>query len=134
MAGDGGAPILGLSGAEAAQILGVNSEVYVHKLVWQGVIPKERKYVRGGLDREDVERVALERYKPGHPYWLSGVEAAQVLGLSRQRVQRLAVQGRLPFVEHKGRRFYRRHQLEVIANARRALVSAGVFSSESHGS
>jgi hypothetical protein len=90
MARDGGAPILGLSGAEAAQILGVNSEVYVHKLVWQGVIPKARKYVRGGLDREDVERVALERYKPRHPYWLSGGEAAQVLGLSRQRVQQLA--------------------------------------------
>lgn len=61
--------ILGLTGREAADILGVSSEVYVHNLVAQGRIPKARKHARRGLDRADVELLSLERLKRGqaHP-------------------------------------------------------------------
>jgi hypothetical protein len=61
-------PIDGISGKEAGQILGIR-ELSVSRLVNQGVL---RKAVRGqkfGLERADVERVALERYRRGHPYW-----------------------------------------------------------------
>lgn len=99
--------------------------VYVYKLVAQGVIPKARKHARSGLDRDDVEQLAVARYRPGHPCWVNTVEAAEILDLSRQRVSQLASEIRLPFVEHDGRRLYRRCQVEVVANAREARKLAG---------
>jgi predicted site-specific integrase-resolvase len=112
-------PIQGISGGEAAEIPGVRSEVSVYRLVSAGVIPKSRKHARFGLDREDVERVSLTRYRrAGHPYWRNGAEAAERLGVTRKWVTELAKQGRLPVVEHEGSRFYRRHPIAVIANAR----------------
>jgi len=110
-------PILGVSGKEAANILGIR-ELSVARLVSQGVIPKTAKHARFALDRSDVERVALERYQAGHRYWLSTREAAEVLGVGTTRVLQLVDRGFLPAVKHEGRWNFRRHQVEVIANAR----------------
>jgi hypothetical protein len=52
--------------------------------------------------------------------WLNGAQAALVLGVSHTRVSQLAAEERIPV--HRtasGRRVYRLHQLEVVANARR---------------
>lgn len=112
-------PLLGISGAEAAEILGMH-ELSVARLVMRGVLRKPAKGARRALDRAEVERLALERYRPGHPYWLTTPEAADVLGVTRARVHQLVTAGRLPYVEHGGRHYFRRPQVEVIANARHA--------------
>jgi hypothetical protein len=53
--------------------------------------------------------------------WLSGVEAAMILGVSHVRVTQLANKDKIPYREGvSGKRFYKRSQLEVVANARDA--------------
>jgi DNA-binding transcriptional MerR regulator len=53
--------------------------------------------------------------------WMSGVEAAVILGVSHARVTQLANKDKIPYREAaSGRRFYKRSQLEVVANARDA--------------
>jgi hypothetical protein len=75
---------------------------------------------RRWLSQADVEQLARETYPwrrrmPGS-YWVVGNEAAAILGLSRQRLQQLAVQDRVPYLVHvDGVRLYRRAQLEVLA-------------------
>jgi hypothetical protein len=76
---------------------------------------------RHGADRRPPRqdlRWLEGRVPAGHPYWLSTVEAADVLGVTRERVRQLAAADRRPCVVHAGRRYHRRHQVEVIANAR----------------
>lgn len=68
----------GISGAEAAEILGIQ-ELSVSRLVSQGVLPKAVRRQKYGLDRADVERLALERYRAGHPYWCTSGGAAEIL-------------------------------------------------------
>jgi excisionase family DNA binding protein len=111
----------GLTAAEAADIIGVTRQT-VYKLVHSGELPKARKNQRAGLDRVAVEQAGLARVpaRGGHPYFLTANEAAEVLGVTPKRVHQLAERGRLPVVEHDGRRLFRRPQLEVVANARRA--------------
>ena len=72
----------GISAAEAAQILGVH-ELSVALLVRQCVLHKPARRQQFALDRDEVERLALERFKPGAPYRLTSVEAGQVLELQR---------------------------------------------------
>ena len=50
-----------------------------------------------------------------------------MFGVSVTRLNQLARAGKLPAVQHNGSRFYRRHQLEVIANARDARWHGGKF-------
>jgi hypothetical protein len=76
------------------------------------------RYQHRGLDRGDVERLSLDRYKPDRPYWITEREAPRILGISRARVFQLRRSDRLPVVEHNGRHYYRRAQIEVLANAR----------------
>jgi excisionase family DNA binding protein len=72
-----------------------------------------------GLDRSDVEQLALERYTPQPwTYWLTTRQAADVLGVTPVWVRQLVKRGFLPAVTHDGHRYFRRHQVEVIANAR----------------
>lgn len=53
--------------------------------------------------------------------WLSGVEAAAILGVSHARVTQLANKDKIPYRQGaSGRRFYKWSQLEVVANARDA--------------
>ncbi len=107
-------PILGLSGVEAGAIVGVT----VSQFVANGILPKAVRCQHRGLARGHVERLSLERYKPGRPYWVTERESARILGISRARVFRLRRADRLPVVEHHGRHYYRRTQIEVLANAR----------------
>jgi len=117
--GDPEPPLLGISGKEAAKILGI-TELSVARLVLQGVLRKPAKWQRFALDLAEVEQVALERYRPAHPYWLTTTEAAKLLGVTPTRVRQLVARGFVPAVSHQGRNYFRRHQLEVIANARQS--------------
>ena len=117
----------GLTAAEAAEIIGVTPQS-VARLVHQGRLPKPVKHARADLDRDAVEAAALARVPRhgGHPYFLTASEAAGVLGVTPKRVHQLVAKGFLPAVEHDGRRLFRRPQLEVVANARKARWSDGL--------
>ena len=114
-------PIPGLSAREAAVILDVTPR-YVDRLVSDGKLPKAVRHAKAGLDRDEVEQVSLDRMRPGRPhgYWATAREAAEVLDLTRKKVGVLAALGQVPAVRHRGRWYFRRHQLGVVANARRA--------------
>lgn len=73
-------------------------ELYVSRLVSEGVILKAVKHARFALGRGDVERVSLERYRPGrtHPYWSTRREVATLLSVSRTRVNHLVRKGFFP--------------------------------------
>src|SRR4051794_32541479 len=114
---DASGPCRGLSSAEAARILGVRANT-VDRWVSKGLLPKAIKRQRRGLDLADVETLALQRYTPGQPWFATNREAAQILPVSRSRVNQLVNAGRLPFVEYRGRRSFRRQQIQVIATAR----------------
>ena len=114
-------PILGVSGAEAARILDMG-ELSVDRRVRQGVLHKPVKRQQYALDHTEVEAYALQRWKPGHPYWRSSHEAAEILGLTSSRVSQLARAGKIPAVRHRRRWFFRRHQVDVVANAREARL------------
>jgi DNA-directed RNA polymerase specialized sigma24 family protein len=57
-------PIQGLTLAEAAEILGL-AETSVPRLVRQGRLHRPTRWMRRGLDRAEVEALALERRRPG---------------------------------------------------------------------
>ena len=108
----------GISGREAAEILGIH-QLSVSRLVSRGVLRKAVPHRRIGLVRADVEQLALERYAHrDHPYWTTTAGAAEILAVTANRVRQLVDRGFLPAVMHEGRCFYRRHQVQVIANAR----------------
>ena len=116
--GADGEPRLGIGSAEAAEILGIH-ELSVSRLVRRGILRKSAPHQRIGLDRADVERLALERYAcKDHPYWTTTAGAAEILGVTQRRVRQLVHRGFLPAVQHEGRWYFRRHQVAVIANAR----------------
>ncbi|QWZ09735.1 helix-turn-helix domain-containing protein [Nocardioides panacis] len=119
-------PVDGISGAEAADILGI-AELSVSRLVHSGVLRKAVRGQRHGLERAEVERLALERWRPGRPYWVTALDAADILGVTRRRVTQLAERGFLPAVQHEGRWLFRRHQVEVVANAREARKLRGTL-------
>ena len=104
--------------AEAAHILGM--------LPWQAeLVLGHIKY-----DLDAVEDVAQSRYRPGahrhdrFSYWVGTAQAAEILGLSTARVKQLCAAGKIPYVFHRsGARLMRRHQVEVLANAREADAS-----------
>jgi hypothetical protein len=65
-----GRPIQGISGREAAAILGLVNEMSVYRLAATGVLTKPRN-ARHAFDRDQVEQVALQRYRPSHASWAS---------------------------------------------------------------
>ena len=67
----------------------------------------------------------MQRWQPGHSYWISTAETAEILGVTPTRVKQLSRRGRLPAVRFNGRWFLRRQQVEVIANPREARVLSG---------
>jgi hypothetical protein len=50
--------------------------------------------------------------------WITTAVAAEILHVSRNRVRQLANRDLLPCVQRHGRRYFRRPQVQVIANAR----------------
>jgi Helix-turn-helix domain len=120
-----GEPRIGISGAEAAEILGIH-ELSVSRLVGRGILRKTVPHRKIGLERADVERLALKRYAhKDHPYWTTTAGAAEILGVTANRVRQLVVRGFLLAVRHEGRWYFRRHQVEVIAKRPRG-PAAGV--------
>jgi excisionase family DNA binding protein len=116
---------------EAALMLGCEASA-VRQLMTivrsrHGHVPRESE-----LLRSTVEEVATEVYSwrlhthDPDAYWLTGKQAARVLGVSRARLSQLAADNRVPFVRHQdGTRLYRRRQLERIAgSAARSRASA----------
>ena len=49
--------------------------------------------------------------------WLCTREAAALMGVSMPAISQRARRGRLPFVEHEGRRWFRRDHLELVKHA-----------------
>lgn len=54
--------------------------------------------------------------------WLTGAQAAEILGVTKNRVSQLALADRVPHVRKGRRTWFRRDLLEMIANARDRLV------------
>jgi hypothetical protein len=119
---------------EAAHILGCS----VHKvrtLIAAGELTGGPRYRHRSLDRAEVEHLAVRTWgqprggvDDGTSYWITTPEVAAILQVNRNRVSQLVVRGFLPCVRTpKGRRLFRRGQVEVIANARlsRRLRQAG---------
>ena len=55
---------------------------------------------------------------PRQSEWIKGIEAADILGISKTRVGQLALKDLLPWELSGRRRRYRRSQIEVISRAR----------------
>ena len=122
-------PGMGLTAAEAAEILGISTQS-VYRLVNQGRLAKQTPGQVRGLDRDVVERLSLERVRrrsSDHPYWATTPEVAAILGVNRARVRQLVLKGFLPVVEHNRRYYFRRAQVEVVANARDARKWSGAW-------
>lgn len=118
-----------VTAAEAARILGC-SRNHVYRLARQGRLPRTGAPQKwAGYNRETVETYSLQqlgaRGPSGHPYWMSVSEAADILGVTPARVRQLARSGRIPALRHTRVWVFRRHQLEVVANARDARKFAG---------
>lgn len=121
------APGSGVSIAEAAHILGC-SLATVGRWVDEGLVGRDKSNAHRGLDRDEVERLAALRWRHHQgpeageeSYWITAPEAARILDVSRARVGQLVAKGKLPYLATAcGVRLFRRHQLEVIANARTA--------------
>ncbi len=97
----------------------------VRRLVLTARSPHGHRHDERALPRSDVELPASEVYAwrlhldDVAPYWLTGQRAADILGISRARLNQLATDNRVPFVRHQdGTRLYRRGQLERIADGR----------------
>lgn len=113
-------PVDAVTLEQAARILGVVRSTVQMWIIAGRLTSYGGRYEHRLLSQAEVEEVARETYTwrrrvPGS-YWVAGNEAAAILGLSRQRLQQLAVQDRVPYVVHiDGIRLYRRAQLEVLA-------------------
>jgi excisionase family DNA binding protein len=105
---------------EVAQLLGVKrSSVYM--AVYRGRLRRAR-HTRGGADFDlnDVERYLLTGEHSGlvASYWATVPDVAVILGVTPGWVYKLAARQHLPAVrDHTGRIHFRRHQVEIIANA-----------------
>jgi len=112
-----------ITAAEAAEILGVTLQT-VYDYASRNRLPRRAlSHVRRAYDHAEVEALFLSRLRrvhhEPHPYWATTEEAAAVLGVSKSTVPQMMMSGRLPYeTAPNGRRYVRRHQLEVIANAR----------------
>jgi excisionase family DNA binding protein len=123
---------------EAAQIIGCSPQT-VLAAAKAGRI-EQRHVPRGfpSISRASVETFAAEHQQrtrereqvvarqpvsrpPDDPHtWLSSAETAQVLGISRRRVDQLAKRESLPFVQAGRRRWFRQDHIELVSHARRA--------------
>ena len=112
-----------ITAAEAAEILGMQLQS-VYDAASRGRLTRHApSHVRRAYDHTEIETLSLTRLRrqhhEPHPYWATTEEAAAVLGVSRSNVPLMMLSDRLSYeTAANGRRYVRRHQLEVIANAR----------------
>lgn len=115
-------PIQQLTYAQAAEMLGVH-EITVWRMVRRGDLTTKAKWAKTGLLRSDVERLSLERWRPGSRTWLTATQVAEQLELSPPRIYQLSNAGRLPYKwGPDGRRLFRPQQIAVIARARQVRL------------
>ncbi|WP_412838305.1 MerR family transcriptional regulator [Aeromicrobium yanjiei] len=97
--------------SEAVDIIGLRPGT-VRRWKREGLMPGCR---RGRTAYSRSEALVLK----ANP-WITGVEAAAILGVSHVRVSQLAANGKIPVhLTRSGERVYRRLQIEVVSNARR---------------
>ncbi len=122
-----------LDHASAAAVLGVTTGT-VARYIARGLLAPVEPFRTAQLRLTDIEQLAASRWREGDDadgssYLVGLGEAGRIPGLSLTRVGQLVTEGRLPFVEtgrtQPPRRLYRRHQLKVIGNARRACAAHG---------
>ena len=99
--------------AEAASILGV-SQSSVRRFVREGVLHR----VPGQYPTLSKTEAEEQLRNPRQSEWIKGIEAADILGISKTRVGQLALKDLLPWELSGRRRRYRRSQIEVISRAR----------------
>lgn len=83
---------------------------------------------RAAAERAQVQRAQereLRRRYVGEPpdlehEWLNSVQAAQLLGITRPGLAKRQKRGRVPYVEHAGRIWFRRDLIQQFARARQA--------------
>ncbi|MDX6297918.1 MAG: hypothetical protein QOI51_1775 [Nocardioidaceae bacterium] len=114
--------------AEAAQILGCSVST-VRRYLDAGRLTRRQYNGQDAFWRGDVEALASEVYawrrhlEESDSYWVTGQQAADVLGVSRSRLGQLAIAHRLAHVQHQdGTRLYPRHRLERQAKDARRTV------------
>jgi hypothetical protein len=128
---------------KAAEIIGCSPQTVLAAA--KGGRIDQRRLPRGfpSLSRVSVETFADERQRragdrqlaaahrpastpPDDQHtWLSSAETAQALGISRRRVDQLAMRESLPFVLAGLRRWFRRDHIEMVAAARRTRSAWG---------
>jgi len=97
--------------AEAAELLRVGEKAIV-RMQREGLLVRLDGYPT--CSRSDVTAVAQDG-------WLTGGEAARLLGISRTRLVQLVRRDKVPYrTLSTGRRVYRRSHVEVVAHARAA--------------
>ena len=112
-----------ITAAEAAEILGMQLQS-VYDATSRGRLTRHApSHVRRAYDHAEVEALSLSRLRrthhEPHPYWATTEKVAAVLGVSQSTVPLIMLSDRLPYeTAPNGRRYVRRHQVEVIANAR----------------
>ncbi len=112
--------------AEAAHVVGCSGRTLV-RYIEAGRLSAGPPHQRRRVSRADAEALALTVRSsvvrvPGETsYWVGVREAAEVLGLSLQRVRRLARVGLVPVEQHTSSvSLFRREQLLTVANSRSA--------------
>ena len=125
-----------ITAAGAAEILGVSLQT-VYDYTSRGKLTRQApSHVRRAHDHAEIEAPSLARMRrihhDPHPYWATSEEAARVLGVSCSNVPLMMLSDRLPYeTAVNGRRYVRRHQLEVIANARETRQTEDVMGGSS---
>ena len=124
-----------------AGILGVHPQT-VAKMVARGELTSRGPSgLMGSLDRDEVlavsvarrgaaerkrreretragrQRISTEQPPDDEHAWLRTLEAAEFMGVSTPAISKRARRGRLPYVEHGGRRWFRRDHLELVKHA-----------------
>jgi len=107
--------------SEAAWILGCSRST-VQRMIRDGRLSAGDPYQRGRLSKAEVEKVASMVYPwrrhlhDRWSYWLTGSDAAELLGISVSQLDRAVGAHRVPSVRHRdGTRLFRRSQLERLA-------------------
>lgn len=120
---------------QAADLLGCHVSL-IPKLIARGELASRGRVGRSSIDRDQVlelrakreerdkrpkpaPRQRTGRYDPpdSEHEWLTGAQAAELLGVSTVAVSKRCRRGRLPFVEKAGRRWFRRDHLELVRHA-----------------
>ena len=121
-----------ITAAEAAEILGVTLQT-VYDYATRGRVtrhaPSRVRHAYGHVEVEaySLARIVRQHHAPHH-YWATSEGAAEELGVTGSAVRQMMLSDRLPYeTAANGRRYVRRHQLEVIANTRDSRLTEGAL-------